>query len=221
MAVAHPARGHRVGRGDGVVPALQGGGVGGERVEVGEEGEPAERAWAPRRNADELGARGVRLHHEGLGQRGVAPVHGPAVGARGAPICATALTARTTTTAESGHGHGQPRQSSRPRSPSPEPTSLPGHRSTSLPDHRCDPTGTGQPVPCGRGGVRRPDRRAQPVGMPKSAGTPPLHSPAVPESTAPAPPPVFGRADIRKKTRKSHHAAPRARGRGAWWPSSW
>ncbi len=37
--------------------------------------------------------------------------------------------------------------------------------------------------------------------MPKSTQVPPLHSPAVPESTPPAPPPVFGRADIRKKSR--------------------
>lgn len=37
--------------------------------------------------------------------------------------------------------------------------------------------------------------------MTKSGGTPPLHSPSLPESTPPAPPPVFGRADIRKKTR--------------------
>ncbi len=37
--------------------------------------------------------------------------------------------------------------------------------------------------------------------MTKSGGTPPLHSPPVPESTPPAPPPVYGRADIRKKTR--------------------
>src|SRR5579863_2274919 len=37
--------------------------------------------------------------------------------------------------------------------------------------------------------------------MTKSGGVPPLHSPPVPDSTPPAPPPVFGRADIRKKTR--------------------
>ncbi len=38
--------------------------------------------------------------------------------------------------------------------------------------------------------------------MTKSGPAPPLHSPPVPESTPPAPPPVYGRADIRKKTRK-------------------
>jgi LCP family protein required for cell wall assembly len=38
--------------------------------------------------------------------------------------------------------------------------------------------------------------------MTESGQAPPLHSPPVPESTPPAPPPVYGRADIRKKTRK-------------------
>ena len=38
--------------------------------------------------------------------------------------------------------------------------------------------------------------------MTKSVEEPPLHSPAVPESTPPAPPPVFERADIRKKSRQ-------------------
>jgi LCP family protein required for cell wall assembly len=38
--------------------------------------------------------------------------------------------------------------------------------------------------------------------MTESGRGPPLHSPPVPESTPPAPPPVFGRDEIRKKTRK-------------------
>src|SRR3984957_5233904 len=38
--------------------------------------------------------------------------------------------------------------------------------------------------------------------MTESVGAPPLHSPPVPESTPPAPPPVYERADIRKKTRQ-------------------
>jgi len=38
--------------------------------------------------------------------------------------------------------------------------------------------------------------------MTKLERAPPLHSPAVPESTPPAPPPVFERADIRAKSRK-------------------
>ena len=38
--------------------------------------------------------------------------------------------------------------------------------------------------------------------MTESGRGPPLHSPPVPESTPPAPPPVFGRDEIRKKTRQ-------------------
>src|ERR1700676_5482819 len=37
--------------------------------------------------------------------------------------------------------------------------------------------------------------------MTKPPVVPPLHSPPVPDSTPPAPPPVFGRAEVRKKGR--------------------
>src|SRR6202035_4731968 len=174
----------------GVESSSDRGGVGGEDVEVEEERDPAERARLAQER-HERGARRIRLRHERPGEGRVAAVDGPTVRARGAAYLGERAHRQHDHDRGQSHRDREAQQRPHPRTALPEAASFPGNRSTPLPDHRRDPNGTEDPPNWSSGGSS----------MTEAAVVPPLHSPPVPDSTPPAPPPVFGRADVRKKGR--------------------
>ena len=177
-----------------------------EGVEVEEERDPAERARVAQERDTSAAPDAFDVRHQRL--RPAPRSRGPRCAGRGPRRSRSGpppLTARTTTTADSGHGDGQPQPG-----PAPAPAVA---RADVAPRASVDvaprPSAATLLAPATVG------TRARAPGMTKAPAThPPLHSPPVPESTPPAPPPVFERADIRKKSPQTDDAAPPARRRG-------